>query len=253
MPITYYKTGERWGLPDLSPFCLKLESFMRLHNIDFSVSDMDIRQALNKAPKKKVPFIEFETGELLGDSGVIIERLAQDRGIDVFDGLNDVQRASGHALIRMLDEHLYFCLVYARWIDPKGWDVMSPALFASVPGLLRGVISRMIRKSVRKKLWEQGIGRHSADMIYDMAAVDLQAAADLLQNDTWFFGAPKPTLVDLCVHSYLANILYVDVDCPLREDARRHDNLMAHTNGLHSLIYGKRLDGRKNDDRAHAA
>ena len=244
MALIYYNVGESLGVPDLSPFCLKLESFMRLHDIDFTISDLDIRKKLSMAPKKKVPFVKFENGELMGDSALIIARLAKDNDIDLYAGLSAQQKAIGHSIIRMLDEHFYFCLVYARWVDDRGWAVMEPLLFHEAPGFIRGFISNMVRKKTSHKLWEQGISRHSADDVYAIGAKDIQALSDILGDDGLFFGASAPSLVDLCVHSYLANILYVDIENGLRDEARKHNNLIAHTNTVHQAVYGVSLSDK---------
>jgi len=244
MTLTYYNIGENLGLPDLSPFCLKLESFMRLHNIDFTISDMDIRKKLSIAPKKKVPFVKFEDGRLMGDSTLIINHLAEKNSIDLYAGLNAQQKAVGHTVMRMLDEHFYFCLVYARWADDRGWAVMEPLLFHEVPGFIRGFISNMVRKKTTHKLWEQGISRHSEDEVYAIGAKDIQALSNILGDDALFFGATEPSLIDLCVHSYMANVIYVDIENGLRDEARKHESLIAHTNKVHEAVYGVSLAGQ---------
>jgi Glutathione S-transferase N-terminal domain len=47
--VTLYKFIPAWGLPDLSPFCVKLETYLRLAKIPYETQVGDPR----KAPKKK--------------------------------------------------------------------------------------------------------------------------------------------------------------------------------------------------------
>ena len=66
--ITLYTTPPLWGLPSISPHCTKLETWLRIADIPYKV---EITADFNKAPKGKIPFIEYE-GELIGDSTLII-------------------------------------------------------------------------------------------------------------------------------------------------------------------------------------
>ena len=130
MPLKLHKFGEAWGLADPSPFCLKLESFLREANIAYDVVPFDARRSFGKAPKGKLPFIEDEDGELVGDSTLIIERLSRQHRVDLDAPLDDRQRCVSLAFRRMLDEHLYWVGVYSRWIDEPGWSVVPATLFA---------------------------------------------------------------------------------------------------------------------------
>ena len=77
MPVRLHKFGEAWGIADPSPFCLKVESFLREANIAYEVVPFDPRRSFAKAPKGKLPFIEDEDGTVVGDSSLIIARLSQ--------------------------------------------------------------------------------------------------------------------------------------------------------------------------------
>jgi Glutathione S-transferase N-terminal domain len=50
------------GIADPSPFCLKLESFLRESNLPYEIVPFDRRQGLARAPKGKLPLIEDRRG-----------------------------------------------------------------------------------------------------------------------------------------------------------------------------------------------
>ena len=69
--ITLHQFSPNWGLPNASPFCMKLEIYLRMANLPHTVIYED---TLDKAPKKKMPYIEDE-GKKIGDSNLIIDYL----------------------------------------------------------------------------------------------------------------------------------------------------------------------------------
>lgn len=66
-----------------------------------------------QAPKGKIPYVEFhETGEIVGDSGLIIQRLITTTGdMDVNSNLGLEKRATDYALRKAVEEGGYFLTV----------------------------------------------------------------------------------------------------------------------------------------------
>lgn len=236
MSLKFYKFGSQWGIADLSAFCVKLENFLRLHNIPFEEKNFKM-EYLKKAPKKKFPFIEFPNGELLGDSSLIIERLCQEHNIDLSKDLTVEQKAISHAFCRMLDEATYFGLLYSRWIDEKGWNVISPIFFGSLPALLRGYISSKARKDMISSIWKQGTARHTQEEVYASVCADLDALSDLLGKDEWFFGQNKPGLLDICAHANIINLTRVPIENEIKAHVMTRANLCDHAERFQELVY----------------
>jgi glutathione S-transferase len=237
MPVRLHKFGEAWGIADPSPFCLKVESFLREANIAYDVVPFDSRRSFAKAPKGKLPFIEDEDGAIVGDSTLIIGRLSGQRGIDMDAPLDDRQRCVSLAFRRMLDEHLYWVVVYSRWFDEPGWSVIRQPFFAGVWGPMRPLASALARRRVARALRAQGTGRHSREEIYALGNEDLQALSRLLGEDTYFFAANRPTLLDLWAHAFVAEIVAPPIDSPLKTAALDLPNLTDHFRRLQARLY----------------
>src|SRR5262249_45361546 len=75
--IKLFQFPRMFGIPNLSPFCCKLETWLRITRIPYEVVDSDPR----KAPKGKLPFIE-DGGVRIGDTSLIIDHLKRTRGVD---------------------------------------------------------------------------------------------------------------------------------------------------------------------------
>ena len=94
-------------------FCTKLYFRLRHAGIPYDAA-MGTR---NQAPKSKMPYVRFEeTGELMGDSSLITQRLIDDgKFADLNGSLAPEQRAADFCLRSMIDDRMYFYTVSGRW------------------------------------------------------------------------------------------------------------------------------------------
>ncbi|EGJ29215.1 MULTISPECIES: Tom37 metaxin N-terminal-like domain-containing protein [Moorena] len=122
--ITLYKAPPLWGLPSISPPCIKLETWLRIANIAY---DIEITKDFTKAPKGKIPFIEYK-GELIGDSTIIIEMLKEKEGIDPDRDLTSTEKAISLAFRRMLKENTYWGEMYIRYNIEDNWQLFKQTL-----------------------------------------------------------------------------------------------------------------------------
>lgn len=232
-PVVLVQFPQLWGR-NVSPFALKLETWLRLAEIPFTIEET-VRLA--RMPKGKLPCVR-DGGLLLADSSRIIAHLKATRGVDPDAGLSDRQRAEATALQRLIEEHLYFLILWARWLDPEGWPVMADAVFGRVPALLRPIARRLLRDRVRRLLDLQGLGRHGPDELEDLARDDLLALS-LHLGDRPFFMGEQLTTIDAVAFGFLANILFVPVEGRLKRVALGFPNLVAFCEAMEAGIYGE--------------
>ena len=209
---------------NVSPFTLKLETWLRLAGLPYEV--VPTRNP-GRGPKGKLPFIEDDDGTVLGDSSLIIEHLMRTRGVDLDAGLEPLQRAQALALQRLIEDHLYFIGVWSRWADPAGWRGFGPALFGSLPQPLRRIVAAFVRRQVRASLRAQGLGRHSQTELYAMGRADLEAISLALHERPFFFGE-RPTTIDAIAYGCLDSLLNVPVETELKRIAQGFPNLAAY-------------------------
>lgn len=211
------------GLPNASPFCLKLELYLRMADLPYRN-----RYTLNlqRAPKGKLPWID-DDGIAVADSGLIIEHLKAKYGDPLDAGLTERERGLGIAMQRLVEEHLYWAVLRARWIDEQGWAITREAFFGGLPWPARLLVPPLARRGMRTELRGHGLGRHAVADIERLAAADLDALAALLGDQPWVLG-DRPTSFDAVATGFLANILMVDLENPIKAAARRHANLEAY-------------------------
>lgn len=219
--LTVYHLPGRWGLPSVSPFCLKLDAFLRMVEIP--------HEAITAAtpfggPKGKAPWITLD-GETHGDSSLIIERLKTVYSVDPDRHLSRNARGTAVTIERLIEENLYWAMVFDRWCRPENWAILKNSILGDIPQPMRSLLAPFARRSVKKQLIGQGTGLHTADEIAAIAQRDIQALSDLLAEQPYFFG-DLPSLTDATVYSLLANIYHVDFSSPMKADIENAKNLV---------------------------
>ena len=221
--IKLYQFKPAFGLPNASPFCMKVETYLRMAGLPYECPrGADLR----KAPKGKMPYIE-DGDARVADSSFIIDYLKQKYGDTLDAHLSERERAQALAIQRLLEEHLYWAAVYARWVEDAGFKASSEAFFDGMPALLKLLVPKLARRGMIKELHGHGMGRHSRDEIYALGCRDIAALAQLLGAEDYFMGA-QPSSVDAAAYASIANLLWVPLESPLRDEARKHANLEAY-------------------------
>ena len=212
-----YKYGhpEPQVSPDISPFVVKLETWLRMSGIDY-----ETRTGTNREmPYKKLPVARIN-GELVPDSSLIIRRLRQLHPQAISDdNLSETNRAVSAALTALFEQHLYFVVLFVRWCVPANFNTYKPLLLdyarRITPGwqqpllsLLAPVIFPMARNKLRRQAWQQGTARHTIEEINAMGIEVWKSAKAILGDKPFLFG-DAPNTIDATAFAFLhAEIRY---------------------------------------------
>ncbi len=221
--ITVHGFGAAFGLPDPSAFVTKVHVLLKMANLPFEATDRDF----NKAPKGKVPYIN-DNGMLIGDSTLIRFYLEDHYKIDFDHNLQQNERSTTWAFEKMLDEQLYFILLYERWIVPENFAVINKQFFGSLPPVIRTLVPWIVLKKMRKTLHFQGTGRHTRDDMLRLGIQSIKALSDFLGEKS-YFGGTSPCALDASAYSFISGILCRVFNTPLRDEAEKHINLVNYS------------------------
>ena len=234
--IKLHQFAPAFGLPNASPFCMKVETWLRMAGLPYErVNSGDVL----RAPKGKLPVID-DDGTRVADSSFIIDHLKARYGDPLDAALTPRQRALAVALQRLFEDSLYWSLLYTRWIDDAGWALTGPAFFGALPAPVRWVLPPLARRGMRAELRGHGMGRHSAAEIHAIGCRDLDAVADLLGEQPFMLGG-IPTSIDATAYAFLANVLWAPLDSPLQRHARTRPTLLAYCQRMKVRYFAKGL------------
>lgn len=222
--LTVYQPPTRpWRTPNLSPFCSKLECYLRMAEVPYKLAAAQF----SKAPKGKIPFVAFPDGQLMGDSQLIIDRLERElvaEGKPALDaGLDARDRAISHLTRRTLEEGYYFVMLYLRWKNDEGFVALRQEIKKFVPNF----VVPFVRRDIRKKLHSQGTGRHTFEEALELGGRDFDACAELLGDRPFLLG-DKPRTVDCALFAFVDGLLAFPIDSPVKARVAAHANLVAY-------------------------
>ncbi len=234
--IKLYKFGPIGDVCDASPFCVKVESYLRMANLPYET--LTGAQYLRQAPKRKLPYIE-DNGNLIADSSFILNYLKKTYG-DTLDGdLSAEEKAVAHAFGKMIEENLYWVLVHARWKLDHNRANLTRAFFGDLPFPLNKIIAFIARKNFIKALDRQGMGRHSDAEIVEIGKRDLQALSDFLGDKRYFLG-DKPSSLDAVAYGMLVQMIRLETfSAPIFDLAKTYKNLVGFTGRFHDTYFSK--------------
>lgn len=229
--LTLYASRAGFGLPDTSPFVIKTEVQLKMAGLVYDRASAIPPQA----PNGKLPFIN-DHGEVVSDSTFIRAHIERKYAVDLDAGLDAHQRAQAWSIERLLEDHLYFAMVWFRWIDPDNF-AKGPARFAdSAPEEQRAQLRRDVQARKASELHAQGLGRHAPAQIAELGTRSLDALALLLGDKPYLMGE-SPSAVDATAFGMLACVVTPFFDTPLRRAVEAQPNLVAYVARMMQRFY----------------
>ena len=221
--IKLYQFAPVWGIPNLSHFCVKIETYLRMTEQPYEV----VETLPLKAPLGKLPYLE-DRGRTIPDSRLIIQYLQKEYGDALDAHLTPSEWATAKACQRLIEEHLYWISMYTRWCyDEANWQQNKRAIFSVLPVLVRDAVAWGYRRVIRRQIHGQGTGGLSTDAIFALATEDVSALAAFLDEKEYFMGA-SPTTIDASVYGFLIDIIGCPIESPLKDHVFEQKNLVAY-------------------------
>ncbi|WP_315702874.1 MULTISPECIES: glutathione S-transferase family protein [unclassified Bradyrhizobium] len=229
--ITLFGLGAGFSLPEISPFVTKTEVQLKMAGLAYRKQ----RAMPPSSPKGQLPFIE-DDGELIADSTFIRAHLERKYAIDFDDGYDTAARAQAWAFERMLEHHIYFGLVGARWVDPVNFAKGPSHFFDGAPDDRRERLREDAQFRVAENYLISGLGRHAPGDDVELAARSVRALSVQLGDKPYLLG-DRPCGTDATAFAMLAGLLTPYFESELRRRTEGFANLAAYVERMMAQYY----------------
>ena len=229
--IVLYGFGPGFGLPEISPFVTKTEVQLRMAGLAYRKE----KARPTASPKGQLPFIE-DDGEAIANSTFIRAHLEGKYGFDFDAPLSLQHRAQVWAFERMIEHHLYWAMIGARWVDPENFAKGPAHFFDAAPEHQREKLREDAQFRVAENYLLSGLGRHAPDEDVDLAVRSLFALSVQLGDKPYLMG-DSPCGTDATAFGAVAGILTPFFVSRLRERTEQFENLTAYVDRMMSQYY----------------
>ncbi|KAM6460715.1 failed axon connections homolog isoform 2-T2 [Liasis olivaceus] len=189
------------NIPSLSPFCLKMETYLRMADLPYQ-NYFDGKLS----PQGKMPWIEYNRKKVSGTE-FIIDFLEEKLGVNLNKHLGPHERAVSRAVTKMVEEHFYWTLAYCQWVDNLHETQKMLSLGGPFSDLLKWILCHITKGIVKREMYGHGIGRFSEEEIYKLMEKDMRSLASLLGDKKYIMG-PRLSTVDATVFGHLAQAMW---------------------------------------------
>jgi glutathione S-transferase len=229
--ITLYGFGAGFGLPEISPFVTKTEVQLKMAGLAYRKQ----RAMPPASPKGQLPYID-DDGRNIADSTFIRAHIESKYGFDFDAGLNRQERAQAWAFERMIEHHVYWALVGARWVDPENFAKGPAHFFDGAAEDRREKLREDAQFRVAENYLLSGLGRHAPDDDVELALRSIFALSVQLGDKPYLMG-DKPCGTDATAFGALSGILTPFFESGLRGQAEQFGNLVAYVDRLMLQYY----------------
>lgn len=192
-------------LPNLSPFCMKVETWLRMSDINYEIPKCSFTL---RSKEGTMPFVEFNGKEYFDSSFILrdVDELIKHTSLD--DHLSAEQKSTSRAFEAMTEKSMAISAWFYRMENvEKLLDLFDPKIFGLFGSLFKMIDSKFYASALLKRISGSDIGFHSREDIIKIGSEDLKAISKYLGNKHYFHGF-KPTKVDACIFSNLCQIYY---------------------------------------------
>ncbi|MDD5037341.1 MAG: glutathione S-transferase family protein [Methylococcaceae bacterium] len=230
--ITLYQFARTWGIPNLSHFCVKVETYLRMVKLPYQV----IATLPFKAPLGKLPFIE-DGSMKIADSRLMLRYLKSAYGDALDAHLGVEEKSLANTFQRLIEEHLYWASMITRWRhDDQNWQTNKQAIFGVLPPIVRDLAALAYHRRINSQILGQGMGRLAMEEVFQLGQEDIDSLANFLADKPYFMG-DQPSSLDATGYGFLVNILGCPIESPLKNHALNQKNLLVYCRRMQSEYF----------------
>ena len=201
--ITLYQIPPLPGQDSGSPFSTKVHRLLCCKGLAYRPKDaMNPFELKRLNPRaRKLPVLGYD-GELVADSSRIAALLEERHPAPSLWPADPQDRVLAHLLEDWADESLYWFAVYHRWAIDTNFAPFARHAFGAMPPPMRWIVPGVARRTVRKQLHGQGLGRSDYEQVRAALVGHLDALKTRLGARSFLVGDTL-SLADIAVFAPL--------------------------------------------------
>lgn len=223
--IVLHGTVPAFGVPQASPFAMKVELLLKLSGLPYQVVQADIRAA----PRGKIPWIVDEEA-VVSDSRMIKTYLETRYDIDFTNDYSARALAHGLAIERMLEDHLYPLLNEERWTN------LAEVSRDRAPALQRMWLQITAARRARQLNAALGLDRLAATEKLALVCKTIDALEAAITGQLYMLGG-RVCGVDATVYAFLAPLAAPQVRSDYGSYLRKQVELSAYLARMQAEFY----------------
>jgi len=198
-------------VPNLSPFCLKVETWLRANKIPYEVVESFRLRSKNGL----MPFVELN-GRQIADSQLIIFELEKHFRVTEQSKISPERAGIARAIDRMIEGSTFYTLIYTKVYKNTAKFVQANITGGPFPSFLRTLFSLVFKKMVKGRLNSQGYGKFDEADVQEVLRRDLEAINDVL-GDKKYIGGDNPCIADFTIFGHLATCEFIPMEQPVKD------------------------------------
>uniref|UniRef100_A0AC34Q937 Uncharacterized protein n=1 Tax=Panagrolaimus sp. JU765 TaxID=591449 RepID=A0AC34Q937_9BILA len=223
--VVYLVQMPRAGaIPSISPFCLKLETWLRIAEVPYHNISNDFTHLSYKG---QIPFVELN-GRQIADTNYIISEIGRIFNINLDKFLSEIEWANAIAYQVMIENSLLWGIYYFQSIN-NNFLATTDGIINHFVGVKRFIFKTFTlgqkRRNMAAKCKAMGIGRDTSSEVENAFKKQLNSLSIFLGNKKFLMG-DHATTVDAVMFAVLANYYYLPLSKTLKNFIEEKENLM---------------------------
>lgn len=185
-------------LPSASPFCLKLESWLRLAGLPYTLMEA---HELQGSSKRALPRVISESGRTMEGLRRVMLHIRAEARTDPDAWLTTDERVFAQAVGHLYADWLVPAMVWLGWVQEESWPGLR-AVYLSQEGQTLPAAADPLRDHLSLRIGELALREDEREKVEELVLREIESLADFLGSKPFFFG-DQPSSVDCTLFALL--------------------------------------------------
>lgn len=202
-------------LPSASPFCLKLESWLRLAGLPYTLMEAHEHQG---SSKRALPRVISESGRTMEGLRRVMLHVRSEARTDPDSWLSTDERVFSQAVGHLYSDWLVPAMVWLGWVQEESWPGLR-AICLSQDGENLPAPADPLRDHLNLRIDELAQRENEREKVEELVLREIESLADFLGSKPFFFG-DQPSSVDCTLFALMVVSASAPAESPLAQFAQ---------------------------------